>query len=415
MNKDKHINTQVQIKRSDKIFGEITYRTFQKENMKMNLSLILFIIKVLSIIVKGIIAEDFNSDFSQSFGCLEKTQVTVFVPRFQYNLDLSAIDKLYEHLSHSNNCHTLFMFMNDIKKSLPFKNGSFVRAPVLPEHKALFLNEAIIDIIQDEQFVNDPSTRQILLIVQGHWEFSDKFWFEALEKFDNKTDRDVIIYCHYNYCPVEHNIPFHRIVPDFRFEKDNVRQLIDLVNNPNFNRFENLKHAKLYDDERLKCLINKTIHIELRPTISLLESILVLAYNTERFSDTKIIYYTDVGGYQYLAAFAKYFGFKGRLRMVLGYTAVLENRFEKFSQNTDDIYLIQHIDHYKMSLKFCKLSVQGRKAFIYYGTVLNNDQECWNRFQRLTLTEMDFYEAEFHHYYADDAFVIEEVLKVSCF
>ena len=171
------------------------------------------------------------------------------------------------------------MFMNDIKKSLPFKDVSVVRAPVLQEHKTFFLIEEIIAIIQDEQFVNDPSTRQILLLVQGYWEFSDKFWLKALERFDNKTDRDVIVYCNHNYCPVEYNIPFHRIVPDFRFEKDNVRQLIDVVNNPNFNRFENLKHAKLYDDERLKCLINKTIHIELRPTISLLESILVLAYN----------------------------------------------------------------------------------------------------------------------------------------
>ena len=192
---------------------------------------------------------------------------------------------------------------------------------------------------------------------------------KALENFDSKTNGDVIIYCGYNNRPVEHNISFHCIVPDLALtkdEKNNVKILINLATNPNFNRFENIKYYRL-DDERLKCLKNKTVHIQLPASTSLLENILIFVYNTEGFS-TKIINYNYRNSDHYLYDFLDYSGSEGQLGMVLGYANVTKKRFEHFPQRTDDVYLIQSFDSVEI-LGFCRLHLQGRKGFVYYGSV----------------------------------------------
>ena len=81
----------------------------------------------------------------------------------------------------------------------------------------------------------------------------------------------------------------------FRFEV----LLINLVRNPNYNNAEYIKHIKI-EDERLKCLKNKTIHIgytdapfnqiKENPFASLLENIAILVHNTKELS-TKIVCY----------------------------------------------------------------------------------------------------------------------------
>ena len=357
--------------------------------------LIFMIIYSFSIAEGG--KEDFDSDLLfQSFGCLKKTQVTVFVPVKPNNLDLNVMGELREYLAQSN-CHSLFMFLNDVKKSFPFEKDLWVRSRDAKEKETDLSMEEIVAIIQEETFVDNPNLRQTLLFIQ------DRFFSE-----------DILLF---------YNIPFHRIVPDFSLTQDNVKIFIDLVRNPNFNRFENIKHHRSDDDERLKCLKNKTVHIQLPPSISLIENILLLAYNSEEFS-TKIIYYNDQGGYQYLDYFVKYFEprFEGRLSMVSGYNAV-KKRFKNFSQKTDDIYLVKTFKSYEIP-QFCGLPLQGRKGFVYYGSTGNSPRECWDRFERLTLKEMKFYK-HFYKYeyssiyanvisiYAND--ISEDVLKVSCF
>lgn len=384
----------------------------QKTDMKNMYFYILLFINLLSIAEGGM--ENFNSDLSsQSFGCLEKTQVTVFVPRFPYYLGLNVMSELNEHLSQTN-CHFLFMFLKDVRKSVPFQNNVWVKELDVKEHNTILSNREIVTIIEDETFADDPNLRQTLLLIQDAWDFPDDVVLKALEKFDNKINRDIILYCHYNNCPVEHNIPFHRIVPDFNLTKDTSKKLIDLVKNPNFNKFENLKYYRLFD-ERLKCLRNKTVHIQLAPpSITLLESFLILAYNTKEFS-TRIIYYNDNGGDQYLRDFEKHFGSEGRLTMVLGYYDISKKRFEHFSQNTDDIYLVPYSYHFHEMPKFCRLPLQGRKAFVYYNSIENVPKECWDRFERVTLKEIDFYIRDYYRLYSDDAFITEDVLEVSCF
>ena len=63
-----------------------------------------------------------------------------------------------------------------------------------------------------------------------------------------------------------------------------LKTFVDLVRDPNFNKFKYMKHVKL-DDERLKCLTNKSIHIQAGP---LLEIIALIVFNTDPVSYTHL-------------------------------------------------------------------------------------------------------------------------------
>lgn len=57
------------------------------------------------------------------------------------------------------------------------------------------------------------------------------------------------------------HLPINRIIYTLTFtKKDLRRKLNNLLQNPNFNQFEYLKHVKI-DNKNLTCLANKTIHI----------------------------------------------------------------------------------------------------------------------------------------------------------
>ena len=55
------------------------------------------------------------------------------------------------------------------------------------------------------------------------------------------------------------------------------KTFVDLVRDPNFNKFKYMKHVKL-DDERLKCLTNKSIHIQPDYSLPLLEIIALILF-----------------------------------------------------------------------------------------------------------------------------------------
>ena len=103
----------------------------------------------------------------------------------------------------------------------------------------------------------------------------EKSVVHALENLNTERNWNVIVVCY--RCPVSQRILVNRFVQTLLAQKKKKKKLKSLVRNPDFNKFEYLKHVKL-DDERLKCLKNKTIYSILDALIThdVLENIALL-------------------------------------------------------------------------------------------------------------------------------------------
>ena len=99
-----------------------------------------------------------------------------------------------------------------------------------------------------------------------------------MDRFDmlhKETSWNIIITCFTTRCPQSEIIPINRYVPMSTYQQT-AKNLVEIINNPDFDRFEYLKYLKL-DNSNSTSLANKTIHIlPNKMSINLLESIMLV-------------------------------------------------------------------------------------------------------------------------------------------
>ena len=378
---------------------------------------ILFSVIVLQclFVVRG--SDFYESSFSNIVGCLERTQVTILIQSLDlYILKDKIIYELMVFLLESP-CHTPYIFVNGLKKSFEWKHIDFKY-----EQKDLS-NIDCVTIIEDEIYVKDTSIKQTLLFF-GY--AGVEAVFKALEEFENKIDRNVIIVSDYYSSNniKSHHIPANRIVPHYQISQD---LLINLVRNPNYNNAEYIKHIKI-EDERLKCLNDKTIHIvsinflkmqyDGDPFASLLENIAILVHNTQELS-AKIAYYIGDDGYNgYEKRYFDYHGITGSKHFnIYGFLSDqgMEKLFQSIKRDSVDVYLLydQNNKHkiYHNVYELCTVDVvKGRKHVVYnpnyYKTVSFDKCDAEK-------VKVSHFKTLIHELNAEN--LIEEVLSAACF
>ena len=244
-----------------------------------------------------------SSTLLESYGCIEKTNVTVILPRttkiydleyfcdYEYNYDYKLMKALEDP------CNTIFYFVQQSQKVIQWKGD---QNEFEVHHKESSGDQQYMDFIislRDHQFKKYDTTIQILLIHLT--QLSDEA-LKILKEMHKETSWKIIIACiPLVECQTIRYLPINRIVPIHTRKNSEIR-LGDLVRNPDFNKFEFLKYIKL-DNVNLKCLENKTIHVFVWiPSLKLLDNVALIAYNAQELSaNSKIILYTFQSGFTY--------------------------------------------------------------------------------------------------------------------
>ena len=385
--------------------------------MKFNMMIFLFI---LTHCFKG--CEMFSGKSSpllESYGCLERTNITLFMPSLSrknlYNL-LTDLD---------DPCCSIFYYSPQSRKIVQWNGDRNQVEYEMTMSKKLSESDTMefIESLYEQQVEKDDTTKQILLIVYVV-EMKDKV-LKAIESLDRETDWNVIINCYFP-CPILQHLPINRIVPTNPFGGENYKKSFqDIVKNLDFNKTEFLKHIKL-DNAKLTCLANKTIHVFMTyPSVKLLENMVQIIFKTQGLS-TKIILYT--GKYRWMPEeFWAYYIEKN------GWKNIVNIVFKRDSkplpqQNTGEIYLINEImtkdtfgPKYLYHEDFCSPS---RKSVVFYefkNTILftkrinstewynDIDSACRKNIEKVSFNKNYEFEEEFNENF------IEEVFSASCF
>lgn len=292
----------------------------------------------------------------------------MFFPYHKSDAFFDQITKLMDVLSESP-CHIPYVFVNHIQRSVPWKQNIWL--DVAYDFYSIYSlsDKQIANIFEDGSFVKDSRVEQTVLFVQHFIEmYTDENIVKALEGFDSKHNQNVIfIYNDYYYQPIG-NIPPHRLVPKWANNPiEGLRNLIDLVKNPNYDRFNSLKHVKL-EDKRLNCLKNKTVHIRSSFTPSLFENIALLVYNSKEMLTTTIKYYPikfTIIEYQFFQEYElnKVNHFKIFDTKMFG-TLTDELSKSLTPINEDAVYVIQ--DPNKYTVQLCKILTMKKNVMMSF-------------------------------------------------
>ena len=244
-------------------------------DIKFNKMNMIFVVVLLLKIFCLVAERYFPGNLSTSFGCLEKTNVTVLVAettiKWPKNGVFDQIERLLGDLR--DPCYTLYVFVHNSRQFIKWDKN--IRNQFEAQTQGNHMGDTeVIEFIknlqqqqqQQQQQQSQCTDKQILLIFFQFGKISSSSIevIREIEILDNETNWNVIIVCRYAFCPIKSNrIPLHRIVSD-SFELDGVRKnrIIDLVRNPDFNRYKYLEHRqRINNSKKLDCLENKTINI----------------------------------------------------------------------------------------------------------------------------------------------------------
>ena len=317
------------------------------------------------------------STLMKSFGCIEKTNVTLFSDSIYYQ------NGLYQALNHLENdpCFNVFNFDYMQRKIVPWlKDENLIERIDLDANgrkEALF--EFVENLRHDHKYTND-STKLILLIF-GFLSSNDDRIINALEQLHNETTWIIITSSLPEQWPRSQILPFNRVIP-FQFMRQTFNDLIGVIKNPDFDRFEYLKYLKL-NNQNLTCLANKTIHILptfLKSTRLIENIVLILSVDVSlkvvldlysepeepegsEFHDSHILYLES--------EFWKYYLKKNRvlnnenLKIISRLSRIT---LDGIDQDSNDLYLIDGFSSSRFISKYCnesnQVSIRGKKKFI---------------------------------------------------
>ena len=261
----------------------------------MAIMLTLIIAQCLIMATEGILYSQ-SSDLLETYACLEETSVVyitynmfftkIFLPTLE---DLCTKISFFDHYSRK-----IVQWRGNIASNLDESNLEQGWYSTLG--KVVF--EDLIESFIDQNFENgsittNTSTKQILFIdLIDDLDLTERMK-KAIVLIEKNTKWNVILICYLSSCPKTTNLPIHRIVATFKIDDFVKRKVKDLIRNPNFNRFEFLKHVEI-KSENLTCLAKKTVHILIGNlnTLELFEIIAFMKSNIEENNNkTKFIIY----------------------------------------------------------------------------------------------------------------------------
>ena len=266
-----------------------------------------------------------SSSLLESYGCLERTNITLFVPFSFDDLNIGLLTGLEDP------CFPMFFFYHHSRKIIQW-NGN--QNEVGFERRTSDLSESeimeFIESLYEQQVDKETTTKQLLLL--AHEKDIEGKVLKAIELLDRETEWSVIVTCRLD-CPIFQHLPINRIVPIFT-KRAIKKRLKSIVKNPDFNENEFLKHIKL-DNVNLACLANKTVHVfMLSISVELLQYTVLIVNNTQGFS-TKIILYAPLPAEKFWTYYIEKNGWKNIINIVF------QNKPKPLLQkNTDEVYLI---------------------------------------------------------------------------
>lgn len=271
---------------------------------------------------------------------------------------------------------------------------------------------------------SSTSSKNTLIFFQTYRDVADGV-VSALEELDSKADWDVILVCPPRFCLLSQRIGINKIIPEI----EGTRELMDIIRNPNFNRFEYLKHVKLHDNRLRKCLEHKSIHIVIinGPDVPLkmLENIALLLYNTEDVAGTKINLH--VRSQSFVSTFWKHFIEKSGLYDYKNFAFNADSMYRGFfgslkEPGSNDSYLVFDLAP-EMETFICNIMAGDRKSFVFFTTLPKGMKSCVDRFERsetrhvdagdnfLGMIDIEVINKLYRQIYEN---LIEEILNVSC-
>ena len=263
-----------------------------------------------------------SSPLLESYGCLERTNITLFVPFLFDDLNIDLLTGLEDP------CFSMFFFYHHSRKIVQW-NGNLNEVGF--ERRTSDLSESeILDFIESLYKQQDATTKQILII--AHEKEIEGKVLKAIELLDRETEWNVIVTCRLD-CPILQHLPINRIVPIFT--KRNIqKRLKNIVKNPDFNENEFLTHIKV-NNVNLTCLANKTVHVfMLSITVELLQNTVLIVNNTQGISP-KIILYAPLPAEKFWTYYIEINGWKNIINIVFQRTPKPLPQ-----KNTDEVYLI---------------------------------------------------------------------------
>lgn len=361
-----------------------------------------------------------RSPLSNMYGCLETTNIIVFADiNFPSNFKEYSRN-LFDHLK--TNCTLVFVYFQKSQKLVQWSDDLHnVFESEIPKSTSTKEKVEIIQTLQ-EQHQHDIS-KQVLLYFHIHTVI-DINVLKKLKKLDVEQSWNVILVCDPNMnCPNNRIISIHRIVPiiltiEYRIPNFvHVRnQINSLIDNPDFNKFELLRHIK-FEDKRLKCLKGKTIHVISTSQIfshKLFEDIVLILYRTQSINTKIVVRLRDFS----------FWNFFIKENMINSERIIfkLDDMRDVFNEikdpardHTNNIYMIQtnYLLYYH---SFCINSTpQGHKSAVFYfntdtintedtiETVIIYSMECKYKYEKIFIKK--YYMGEFW---------LEDVLNAAC-
>lgn len=390
-------------------FSQISTGATICENLKIkNLFGLIVIQCLLMVTVKGI-QDSRTSSLLKSYGCLEHTSITVFVPDMSEYEYIKRTIEIIEAIE--DPCNTVLIFCPRSRKIIDWKNNL---KSIMTTHKSDVgkQNVEFIRSLREQNIAkNEDVTLRILLVLQFGSNMEKDFSRE-LQLLQRGTDWDVIISCYFN-CPSIQDFPINRIVPTI-FDREITNGVKDLVKNPDFDKFEYLKHVKM-NHVNLTCLVKKTVHVfHLYKSLDLLEDAVLLAHNTKSSHVTlhnqKLFW--DL-------RFWEHYMEQHKLSALNISMEFYNDSYSKLYLNSsnDEIFLIAIGTLTQLPVHhFCN---KARKSFLFYGESGNNLNSFNQWYNELHGTCNPFIEKVFVKIYSSvvefQENFIEELLNVSCF
>ena len=254
--------------------------------------------------------DHFNIPFSNHYyGCLDKKNVTVLVeiekPDYLYE-----ISNLLSYLDNEQPCYSLNVYLFNARKFVPWDDsvGYLVQSD-FPKKRHEKETREIIGSLQ-RQHSTDTTTNQILLFFRDH-RGDDLAILEKLQNLDAQPNWNVIFVCDPILCTSGVNPPFpiNRVVPSPFLKPDLLpvrNHLKSLIDNPDFDRFELVKHFKPVEDQRWNCLENTTIKFDGGTlfTLKIMEHVMLLLQNTQDLN-THVRYFHEREIWSYFKSYYK--------------------------------------------------------------------------------------------------------------
>ena len=369
-----------------------------------------------------------NSPLLESFGCMERTDVIVFMP-IVYITEHSLLNEFngkLEKLTDSP-CHSI-SFYSQSRKIVPWSptNAEVDRFLMRKISDLEFFD--LLDFLyhNDNDSMNSTGNQNILLIYQVHDIMSDTVWNRIDGWLKKATTWSIVVICTPDLCPTSifPIIQVQRIVP-VSHSTQNFNRLSDVIRNPDFDPFEFQRFVLKQDyNPKFLWLANKTIHVFIAYlSVELLENTVHIIENTQGLNTNITLYISNQFNIKSKMQFWRFYIEKRGWTNIVNVRYQLQTDIDLLQSpgNTTQLFLLyKENSGFYRSEKFCqtvsksiaslpKGNTDDDGGYILRSWYDNLSPDCKNFYTKMPSTNDILTRKHF-----DDHF-IKEILKASRF